>query len=193
MMIKYNRYMEPLLRLDEQITYFIYSVLPHNQILDVFFSFLSLQGSSVIIWLIPLIYVFYVEQHEDKRFAFFFLTNLAVTYMTSDILLKNIVQRLRPDSLMIVSNICPPTYSFPSSHAALAFAAAGMLGEFDKKRRVFYYIVALLVAGSRIYLQCHYVLDIIAGALIGMVISYGLLQMHKGTFSPVFSKKKKKG
>ena len=180
--------MHALLALDQQITSFIYSLLPHTHILDLFFGFLSLQGSSIIIWLIPLGYLFIVEEMQDHRFALFFLGTLSTVYVISDILLKNIIQRPRPDAFAIAANICPPTYSFPSSHAALAFAAALLLSRFDRKRWGFYYVIAVLIAGSRIYLQCHYVLDVVSGALIGSFIAWVILSFY---IEASYTKKKK--
>lgn len=70
-----------------------------------------------------------------------------------------------------VSNICPADFSFPSAHASTAFAAAAVLTYFDRKRRWFYYLVAILISFSRVYLGCHYFLDIFFGALLGYAVS----------------------
>ncbi|MFA6513419.1 MAG: phosphatase PAP2 family protein, partial [Patescibacteria group bacterium] len=57
--------------------------------------------------------------------------------------------------------------------------AATILAYFDKKRRWFYYIIAVLISYSRIYLGCHYFLDVVAGTILGFVISKIILLTNK--------------
>lgn len=61
----------------------------------------------------------------------------------------------------------PATYSFPSGHSAVAFAAALLLHFFYGKAAWFVYVLALLVAVSRVFIGVHYPSDVVAGALIG--------------------------
>jgi membrane-associated phospholipid phosphatase len=61
--------------------------------------------------------------------------------------------------------------SFPSGHAASAFALATLLSLFEKNKiRTYWYLLgATLVAYSRIYLGQHFLQDVFAGAIIGFV------------------------
>ena len=120
---------------------------------------------------------------------FLFSISFLLTFLLTDIVLKNIFLRPRPfdfaqgkpfltiyNHFQLFSTFsCPKDFSFPSAHAATAFAAATILTFFDKKHRWFYYTVAILISYSRIYLGCHYFLDVIAGAIIGYIISRLLL------------------
>jgi membrane-associated phospholipid phosphatase len=79
--------------------------------------------------------------------------------------------------------------SFPSGHAAAAFAVAGALDqEFDL--RGFQYLgygLATMVAWSRTYHDAHWVSDTVAGGIIGMAASRGavaLLQDLAGASPP---------
>jgi undecaprenyl-diphosphatase len=67
----------------------------------------------------------------------------------------------------------PQSPSFPSGHAATAFAAATVVAAFHPRLRVPIYALAALVALSRVYLGVHYWLDIVAGAALGVIV--GLL------------------
>ena len=72
-------------------------------------------------------------------------------------------------------------YSFPSAHSAASFASA----EFIRKRYGWEYgfpcyIMAGLVAYSRVEARQHYVHDVIAGAVIGVASSYLLTKPYKG-------------
>lgn len=172
--------MNSLLLLDQSITLFLKNLIPHNLYLGNFFSFFSLKGSSILIWILIIIGVAILEEKKypgiskkDKKFIVLFSLSFILTTLIVEFPLKNIFERARP----IVSQIyqCPIDYSFPSGHAATAFAAATILTYFDKKRRWFYYTVAVLISFSRIYLGCHYFLDIAVGSILGYMISRLLL------------------
>lgn len=63
----------------------------------------------------------------------------------------------------------PRTSSFPSGHATSAFCAAGLLGEDDPLRPV-YYALAVVVSTSRIYVRIHHASDVVAGAALGALM-----------------------
>jgi undecaprenyl-diphosphatase len=168
---------------DYLLTNIFSRLFPHNIFFDYFFSFFSLKGASVFIWLLIIVIVVFLEEKKhpglsirDKKFALFFSGTFMLTFFIVDILLKNFFRRPRPYLLSkifhsnLIAGICPADFSFPSAHAATAFAAAFVLSYFDKKRSWFYYIVALFISYSRIYLGCHYFFDVAAGAIIGSLL-----------------------
>lgn len=173
--------MDLLLRLDHTLTVFLKGILPHTPFFDLIFSFFSLKGNSILIWLMVMGFTIYLEERKnpgvsqrDKKFTFVFFTSFLITSVSSIFIFKNIFHRMRPYSLAemgAVSDICPADFSFPSAHASTAFAAAAVLTYFDPKRRLFYYLVAVLISFSRIYLGCHYFLDVVFGSLLGYAIS----------------------
>ena len=76
--------------------------------------------------------------------------------------LKLIVRRTRPDA----SN----STSFPSAHAANMFALATVTGHYyGKKVGIPLYIVACLVAASRVERGSHFPSDVIFGAMLGYI------------------------
>jgi membrane-associated phospholipid phosphatase len=62
----------------------------------------------------------------------------------------------------------PRTSSFPSGHSSAAFFAATLLG--DGPSRLVYYVLAEIVASSRIYVKIHHASDVIAGAALGATL-----------------------
>ncbi|MFA6081504.1 MAG: phosphatase PAP2 family protein [Patescibacteria group bacterium] len=177
--------MDKIISLDYLISNFFRNLIPHNLFFNNFFSFFSLKGSFIFIWLLVMLIVLILEERknpgitkQDKKFVIIFSASFLLTFFLADFVLKNIFMRSRPFSSGF---ICPTDFSFPSAHAATAFAAATVLTYFDKKRRWFYCIVAILISYSRIYLGCHYFFDVIAGVAIGLIISQLLLFVH-GTF-----------
>jgi membrane-associated phospholipid phosphatase len=65
-------------------------------------------------------------------------------------------------------------FSFPSGHTATIFCFAFLLSLFVKNTAatVGLLLVALIVGYSRIYLLQHFLVDVAAGAVIGVVITY---------------------
>jgi len=179
--------MDKIISLDYFLTDFFNKIIPHNLFFNYLFSFLSLKGSSILIWLLVIILVGILEERKNpgitkqkKKFIILFSVSFLVTFLLADVILKNIFLRPRPFLESKIYNLgsissCPKDFSFPSAHAATAFTAATVLTYFDKKRRWFYYFVAILISYSRIYLGCHYFFDVVVGAIIGNVISRLLL------------------
>lgn len=174
--------MDKIISLDNFLSNFFNNLIPHNLFFNNFFSFFSLKGSFIFIWLLVMLIVLILEERKnpgitkkDKKFILIFSTSFLMTFVLTDFVFKNIFQRIRPilDTKYFILNtfVCPTDFSFPSVHAATAFAAATVLTLFDKKRRWFYYTVAILISYSRIYLGCHYFLDVVVGAIVGFLIS----------------------
>jgi undecaprenyl-diphosphatase len=69
----------------------------------------------------------------------------------------------------------PHTPSFPSGHAATSFACAATLARFAPRRvAVLLYVLAALIAYSRVYVGVHYPLDVLGGAVLGLLIAIAL-------------------
>jgi undecaprenyl-diphosphatase len=59
--------------------------------------------------------------------------------------------------------------SFPSGHAAIFFAIATAIFLFNRKLGIFSFSIALLVAVSRVYVGVHWPIDVVGGALVGII------------------------
>jgi undecaprenyl-diphosphatase len=88
-------------------------------------------------------------------------------------ILKEFVDRSRPplaEPGLDPIGIVPASASFPSGHAATAFAAAVAVALVYPRLGRPLVALAVVVALSRIYLGMHYVLDVAAGASLGIAI-----------------------
>jgi undecaprenyl-diphosphatase len=88
-------------------------------------------------------------------------------------ILKQTFDRPRPplaDPTLDPIGIVPASASFPSGHAATAFAAAVAIGLVHPRLRKPLLALAAVVALSRVYLGVHYALDVLAGAVLGVAV-----------------------
>jgi undecaprenyl-diphosphatase len=81
--------------------------------------------------------------------------------------LKRTVDRQRPDG-----EHEPANSSFPSSHAANAFALAWVLSARWRRAAPGFIALAAVVAFSRMYLNRHFLSDVLCGAVIGMMVAW---------------------
>jgi len=160
--------MSYLLSLDFSATHTLSALIPHNHFFNGFFAFFSFMGGAIVWWIIALILLVIYEEHRNHKFISYFIGSFATVYVLVNGILKNIFMRPRP---IFSALSCPTDFSFPSTHAATAFAAAAALAFFDPKRKFFYYFIALVVSYSRIYLGCHFIADTLVGGLTGWLIT----------------------
>lgn len=81
--------------------------------------------------------------------------------------LKLLVHRARPDLPGLWVGTRESTASFPSGHAAGAFALAAFLSLGWPRWQVVWWTTAVVVAWSRMVLGVHYPTDCVVGALVG--------------------------
>jgi undecaprenyl-diphosphatase len=67
------------------------------------------------------------------------------------------------------------THSFPSGHAATSFACATVLSYYAPRLRAPLFVLATLIALSRVYNGMHYPTDVLAGAVLGALVGRLLL------------------
>ena len=93
---------------------------------------------------------------------------ILLSLLVGNLLLKNLVARDRPcwidpDFLQLLVSV-PKDFSFPSAHTMISVSAAAALG-------IPALVIAALVGFSRLYLFVHFPTDVLAGAVIGVILA----------------------
>lgn len=91
---------------------------------------------------------------------------------------KHLFNRTRPflwDAEIAPLIKTPSSSSFPSGHSATAAAGALTLSVLYPALAPAFVVAGLLVALSRVYLGVHYPFDVLAGAIIGLIVAALLL------------------
>lgn len=102
--------------------------------------------------------------------------------------LKHLVGRPRPDSALPALSLLGPSFipdidSFPSGHATSVFTVATIFAASYPRLAWPLYLLATAVALGRVYLGRHYVSDVLAGALIGVLVARWLLANRRPLLS----------
>lgn len=109
------------------------------------------------------------------------LAALLVGFALNNWVLKLLFERPRPCQIAEGFSLiyCPPDPSFPSGHAASAFAAAAALAAFHPKLGAAALAFAGIEAFSRLYLGVHFPTDVLAGAAVGFASAAAVAAVMK--------------
>lgn len=113
---------------------------------------------------------------RGRRAALNGIASLTLTSTTVNAVIKPLSARRRPDrdthNVPITRQVrMPHTTSFPSGHAASAFAFATGVATASPGAGIPLHAVAALVAYSRVHTGVHYPTDVIVGAVSGVALT----------------------
>jgi undecaprenyl-diphosphatase len=143
-------------------------------------SQLSNSANRSMLWLAIAGLIAILGGRAGRRVALRGIVSIALTSTLVNLPLKYLARRPRParrrgERPLPIS--VPNTFSFPSGHAASAFAFATGVGLEEPWLLLPILPLAATVAYSRVHLRVHYPFDVLAGAAIGtgMGVASGLL------------------
>ncbi len=120
--------------------------------------------------------IFSLASHKKERPKLIIL--LSIILLGSAFLaigLQHAFAHPRPDLKIVEVHMDLWKYSFPSGHAAVAFAAVPIFSMVLPKFSKLFFAFAFLVGLSRIYLGAHYPSDVIFGAVLGYLFSKAII------------------
>ena len=147
-----------------------------NPIFDRLMPFVTILGDGKFVLALAVLLV--IIAHKQKRVAgVLILLGLAVSDFAVHFF-KGIFARPRPFAALgnvhLLVKEMDKTHSFPSGHATLAFMVCVILANYFKRGYLFF-IVAIAICFSRVYVGVHYVSDVIAGVIVGSLIGLALV------------------
>jgi len=157
---------------DKQLILFVTQL--RTLILDNVFTWGEWIFTKTLIFAVALAIIVVKNRKIVIPFVLSSFLSLVVVYV-----LKLVIGRVRPYLALNLPHVVQATnHSFPSGHAAIAFATVPFVFAAYRNAMVRWVWLALMVviAFSRMYLGVHYLSDVLAGALIGFGMSYGLLK-----------------
>jgi len=162
--------------MNNDIFYFFYNLGQQSKLIADFAILLNNLTYPVLG--LVLIWAIFLSKRRFISFSILFLTSITTWLVAYT--LKLLFQIPRP---FVEFGITPLAYesgySFPSEHASVFFAIAFATIFLDKKVGRALLFLAVLIALSRVVLGVHYPIDIIAGFLLGYVISFFYIKLFK--------------
>ncbi|MEM3074860.1 MAG: phosphatase PAP2 family protein [Candidatus Pacearchaeota archaeon] len=156
--------------------------------IDYFFNIIT-----IFIILLIISVVFLLKNHKRKTIILS-VGFILITFITS--ILKYLIHRARPLNNLIFEN----DFSYPSGHVSITLVFFGLLlylfwDSFkNKKEKIFvttsYCLVVVIVAFSRVYLNVHWLSDIIGSIFIGLFTLFMIIYLDKSS-NKLFAKLKK--
>lgn len=180
-----------LISIDRTLFLFFNATLS-NPVFDIFFPFITERNNSIVPLLVLVPFFIYKEKKKALVVLGLAIVTVAVTDPVCVRIIKPLVHRLRP---------CHPSYfidgehvflagahflkgykgslSFPSAHAMNVFGQAMLFTCFYPRQRVWFFTFAGLIGFSRIYVGVHYPLDVVAGAVFGTGVGWGVVYVYR--------------
>lgn len=170
--------LEFLSGLDGNILLFIQDYI-RQPWMDWFWKLVTTLGDVGFIWIVASVIMLFFK--KTRKIAIVSLISLTICICINNVILKNIIDRARPFTVVEGLSILvkkPIDSSFPSGHTCASFAVATIYYKyFPKKIGIPCIIFAALIGFSRLYVGVHYPTDVLVGFLLGFLgalIVYGV-------------------
>ncbi len=163
---------------------FLYGFVHKNALFDSLVIFLATDFALLVLFAL----VYFLYKHENLkrglRELLIVLGSGALAWGVAH-LIKNFYPMPRPDVALdgVVSLFTPDDLNaFPSGHATFFSALAVGLYFYHKKLGIFFGVCAIIIALARVIAGVHFPGDILAGFVLGGVISYAVHYLSKKYF-----------
>jgi len=148
-----------------------------------YFDSKGLNPSLIIIIIISLV-ILRTEEKNKFWILLAFIICVVIVASTLNTFIKGLVERPRPLTVFGEGNInifyeILHARSFPSGHTQFAFTAMMTMLFLIPKYWYIYLLLAFATGFERIYAGCHFPLDVLCGALIGIIVPYIMVKLFR--------------
>lgn len=172
-----------LLELDSSILIWIQDMI-RSELLTPVMIFITTLGNGGAFWI--LLSLGLLIPKKTRIIGIMMLLSLGITFIIDNVLLKNLVARIRPyEAVYGLERLVEKQkdFSFPSGHTGSSFSTAViiLLG-MPKKYGIPAIVLAFLISFSRLYVGVHYPTDVLCGAVIGTVVAvvvYNIVELKR--------------
>ena len=147
----------------------------HNPVLDqiMVFVFNKMVGPIGQLWIVVGVILLIIP--KTRKCGITVLVSYVLSLLFGDKVLKDLIARPRPCAIdetvaLIVKK--PSSFSCPSVHTYLAFSSAMAIFCHYRKAGIATFVFAALVGFSRMYFFVHYPMDVLFGAVLGVVTAW---------------------
>ena len=151
-----------------------------TDLLDTILPMISSFGDKGIGWIVLSVILTSIPRYRKAGITM----GLALIFclLIGNMTLKPLIARPRPytyfpEMTLLIAPLAD--FSFPSGHTFASFASATALFLYHKKAGIAAYILAAIIAFTRLYLYVHFPSDVIAGMLLGIFsgwLAYQIVQ-----------------
>jgi len=171
--------MEIIQSFDNTVQEFIQTHMT-SAFLDFIMPFITKLGSGGMIWIV--VALAFLRSKQYRINGFMLIGSLLLCLLIGNLTLKPLVARIRPCDMNTAFPLLiarPTDFSFPSGHTMSSFAAASVIFHANPSMGIVAFVLASLIAFSRLYLYVHFPSDILAGIVLGMFISFTVVWFFK--------------
>ncbi len=144
-----------------------------NSFFDVLMPFVTNKHNWYPVWALTIILLLWKGGKKGRWVVLIALLAVATSDIGVNRFLKPLFHRVRPCNVVENAHLLlgkKSSFSMPSSHATNFFTLATVFGYYYKKYQIVFWLLAALVAYSRIAVGVHYPFDVLVGAALGILV-----------------------
>lgn len=172
--------LDTLQSIDATLFRFVNSTLA-NPVTDFIMPLVTSDWNLRIVYAVVMLLLLWRGSKETRWLVAFSIVTMLIADQLASGFLKDLIGRVRPchtlENVHLLVN-CGSGKSMPSSHATNAFAQAAFFVVSYRRHAWWLFAMASLIALSRVFVGVHYPFDIIAGAVLGIMVGVAIAWLN---------------